>query len=360
MGRFEPSADPRDAIQRGFYVPRPGRAIGDELAASFEIKPSASQLLVGGVGSGKTTQLLVARDKLEASGDVHSVYIDVSLERDPRSLSWYELAAAVGLELASRLSPGEGERAPLPRERVVLDDVAHGNFEEDPTAMLVTALRAVHGALARRKPHVVVLVDALDRMVDLKGFQRIAAEAVPLLRSAGIGVILVGPLTAIYGLGGTITDRFDRFHHLPTIDVQNDEEGRTFLREVLRVRDVGKLLSDDACGLLASLSGGVLRDLIALTQLAGEEAYVEGADRVEVPHVDAAADVFGRKQMAALDSAQMESLQRVRTDGTFVETSEKDLALLSTRRVLEYPRGNPRFAVHPTMEPLLAQLAGFG
>ncbi|MEZ4302960.1 MAG: hypothetical protein R3B70_49005, partial [Polyangiaceae bacterium] len=58
MGRFEPAADPRDAIARGFYVPRPGKGIGAELASRFEVKPAASHLLVGGIGSGKTTQLL--------------------------------------------------------------------------------------------------------------------------------------------------------------------------------------------------------------------------------------------------------------------------------------------------------------
>jgi hypothetical protein len=50
-------------------------------------------------------------------------------------------------------------------------------------------------------------------------------------------------------------------------------------------------------------------------------------------------------------------LHQVRAKGTFVQTSEKDLALLATRRVLEYANGKPRFAVHPTIEPLLAQIA---
>lgn len=103
-------------------------------------------------------------------------------------------------------------------------------------------------------------------------------------------------------------------------------------------------------------SGGVLRDLMALTQTAGEEAYVHGAEQVCLEHVDVAADLFGRKLMVGLDSQQLAVLQRVRTQGTFVQTSEKDLALLATRRVLEYSNGKPRFAVHPTIEPLLAQI----
>jgi Ni2+-binding GTPase involved in maturation of urease and hydrogenase len=34
---------------------------------------------MGGIGSGKTTQLLVTRDRLAATQDVNAVYVDVSL-----------------------------------------------------------------------------------------------------------------------------------------------------------------------------------------------------------------------------------------------------------------------------------------
>ncbi|HRI72310.1 MAG TPA: hypothetical protein PK156_49085, partial [Polyangium sp.] len=84
MGCFEPSSDPRDAVQRGFYVPRPGRTLAEQLAARFEVKPSASHLLVGGVGSGKTTQLLVAQDRLQEHKDIAVAYVDVSLRVDPQ------------------------------------------------------------------------------------------------------------------------------------------------------------------------------------------------------------------------------------------------------------------------------------
>jgi hypothetical protein len=84
--------------------------------------------------------------------------------------------------------------------------------------------------------------------------------------------------------------------------------------------------------------------------------HSDGADAVREHHVETAAEVFGRKQLVAIDSQELAVLQRVRTKGTFVQTSEKDLALLATRRVLEYTNGHARFAVHPTIEPLLAQI----
>ena len=100
-----------------------------------------------------------------------------------------------------------------------------------------------------------------------------------------------------------------------------------------------------------------MRDLITLAQAAGEEAYLSGTDVIDEAHVEAAADAFGRKHLLGLGPDEIEVLQRVRTKGIFVQTSDKDLALLVTRRVLEYQNGRTRYGVHPTIRPLLEQLA---
>jgi hypothetical protein len=226
----------------------------------------------------------------------------------------------------------------------------------DPVGAFARGVQIIQKRVRERHPHQVLLIDSLDRMSELDGFADLIEDAVVRLRSLGIGVILVGPLTALYGIRRTSLDRFDRTWHLPTVDAENDAEGHAFLLQVLHARDANHLLTAAAAERLAALSGGVLRDLVALAQAAGEEAYVDGAERVEVEHVETAAEVFGRKQLVAIDSQELAVLQRVRTKGTFVQTSEKDLALLATRRVLEYANGKARFAVHPTIEPLLAQI----
>jgi hypothetical protein len=355
MGRFEPSGDPRDAVERGFYVPRPGRSLAEQLAARFELKPAASHLLMGGVGSGKTTQLLVARDRLEATGDVNAVYVDASLRVEPNEVRVGDLVVAVGLALGRQIKSGQTTA----ETTQALKWLVHGDYYEDsrlPLSTLANEVAVIQRNLQENRPHTLVLIDSLDRMSDLDRFADVVDGDVLTLRSLGLGVILIGPLTALYGVRRTALERFDRTWHLPTVDVQNDADGHAFLREVLHARDSNGLLTDAAAERLAALSGGVLRDLIALAQAAGEEAYVDGADHVELHHVDTAADVFGRKQLVALDSQELAVLQRVRTKGTFVQTSEKDLAQLATRRVLEYTNGQARFAVHPTIEPLLAQI----
>ncbi len=361
MGCFEPSSDPRDAVQRGFYVPRPGRTLAEQLAARFEVKPSASHLLVGGVGSGKTTQLLIASERLRSTRDIYATYIDVSLHSDPNGMIATDLVAAIGVELIGQMPEflkSNEIKGYLTWffEYLALDGPA---WNDDPIDIFIQRLQKIIEE-SRQPGDAILLIDSLDRMSDLERFSNLVDGAIPKLRQAGIGIILVGPLTALYGIRRTSMDRFDKNWHLSSVDVQDDAEGRTFLQRVLDARDKMHLLTPEAKEKLAVYSGGVMRDLIALTQAAGEEAYVDDADQVDMKHVEIAADQFGRKHLFAIDSEQLAVLQRVRKNGTFVQTSEKDLALLATRRVLEYTNGKPPFAVHPTIEPLLAQIEGVG
>lgn len=121
----------------------------------------------------------------------------------------------------------------------------------------------------------------------------------------------------------------------------------------------GEALDAPGIDSLVDASGGVLRDLLSLAQAAMVEAYMDGGDSVGSHEVDDAVDAFGRKHLQGLRPPELEVLQRVRTHGTFVQTSEDDLALLMTRRVLEYRSHNlPRYAVHPTIEGLLRDLEG--
>jgi hypothetical protein len=104
----------------------------------------------------------------------------------------------------------------------------------------------------------------------------------------------------------------------------------------------------------------VLRDAITLARSAGEHAYLAGADQVTPADVDAAADAFGRQLLFGLNSREVELLQRVRKAGSFVPTTADDLLLLVTCRVLEYAGVTSRFAVHPTIAPLLASVDAEG
>jgi hypothetical protein len=212
--------------------------------------------------------------------------------------------------------------------------------------------------IQQRARHLVVLLDGLDRMSELATLEQLVIQDVKVLSALEIGVVLVGPLRALYGLDRLLAQRFDSFHYQPWIDVTGNPAGRAFLIDVL-TRRAGDALDPPGLEALVDASGGVLRDLLALAQSALVEVYMSGRDSIGSHDVDDAVDAFGRKHLQGLRPAEIEVLQRVRTQGTFVQTSEDDLALLMTRRVLEYrSEDRPRYAVHPTIERLLAQLAG--
>jgi hypothetical protein len=350
--------------------------VSSRIVAELALAPTSSHLLIGGVGSGKTTELLAVQNQLAGVDDqIRGLYIDVSKRHDIARMVPGAIVVQVGLALANTL-----DGANVRRDATYLEEIADGYWAEYDVdgedvghrvpGILVSPERVddvVRDALAplqrlvviahRSHHHLVVLLDGLDRMTDVEAFDRLVANDVKALIGLGIGVVLVGPLRTLYGLDRTITQRFDSFHLQPWIDVDQSSEGQAFLVNVLRRRVPEDMVGSDSIERLVRVSGGVLRDLLALAQAACVEGYLSGADRVGDPEVSAAIDTFGRKHLQGLRPAEIDVLQRVRTKGSFVQTSEEDLALLMTRRVLEYrTHGAVRYAVHPTIRDLLASL----
>ena len=131
--------------------------------------------------------------------------------------------------------------------------------------------------------------------------------------------------------------------------------GRRFLKDVLARRSTPDSLAADALDGLVDVSGGVIRDLLSITRNAFEQAYISGADRVELVHVTRAAETFGRTLILGLGNEELATLRRVVDTREFVPTSDKDMALLLNRRILEYVDGTNRYAVHPSLKPLLVK-----
>lgn len=397
--RLDAAADPRFTIERGLYVPPSARSIADEVAGRLELQPASAHLIAGGIGSGKTTQLLMATQRLRALPDMQAIYIDVSAAHDLGKLREGVVVALAGLELAKLLQ--DDKSLPVEQAKDFLrrwalqgrnyyqdyrddedddhDDGAYEASDDDsdrsgewvhippvispparptPPALVseeAFALKSLAQALRSRVPHVTLLIDSLDRVVDMEQFEAIMRD-VALLRALGIGVVLVGPLKLLYGVWRPIAAPFDKLYQVSWVDPE-DAAGRDFLMRVLRARSPENVLSDQGATRLVEVSGGVLRDLIGLARDAGEEAYLGGDETIGQVHADSAADAFGRTLMLGLVGDDLTTLQRVRAQGSFVPVSDRDLALLMTGRVLEYRNGRTRYALHPTIRPLLDQLA---
>jgi hypothetical protein len=128
------------------------------------------------------------------------------------------------------------------------------------------------------------------------------------------------------------------------------------LESVLERRTTEELLPRDVRSSLVLWSGGVLRDLMSIAKLAGEEAYLDGVETIADIHVAKAADRFGRSLLLGLQPDEVDRLKEVHESGRFVRVSSSDLALIATRRVLEYREHAGTFAVHPAIAPLLADV----
>jgi hypothetical protein len=373
MVNVDPATNPLTAIERGYYVKPPG-AIANQIVGRFEIEPAARQLIVGGIGSGKTTQLLVSTNSLNEISDVVATYIDVSTRQD---LGQVKPGCLVALASAELLIHTEGIDSGISLRvsswlRGYTDGYAdQGRYDgEWVPGILATPepdwsnidqwhvddLNTLANASISGGKHPVFLFDSMDRMSDHVAFSRVVEEDIAALHACGVGVVLVGPLRSLEGFGRIDVDRFDHLHVQAPIDVRSDEFGRNFLEIVLNRRATEEMLPEDARAELVLWSGGVLRDLMSLAKLAGEEAYLDGADGISVDHVRRAADRFGRSLLMGLQPDELDKLKQVQVSGRFVQVSPSDIALIVTRRVLEYRERTGSYAVHPAIAPLLADV----
>ena len=179
---------------------------------------------------------------------MRGVYIDISKGNDVARMTSSWIMLEVGFALANMASEPNAVAVAHEYRRALEDWDAQPSLEP-----LLTALQGPSN-------HIVVLLDGLDRMYDMQAFDRAVTRAIKTLNSLGIGVVLVGPLRAMYGLDRALTERFDSLHYQPWIDVACSPEGRAFLMNVLNKRVTDDTFSADIVGELVDASGGVVRD----------------------------------------------------------------------------------------------------
>ncbi|WP_129572545.1 MULTISPECIES: ATP-binding protein [Sorangium] len=387
--RLDPESRPSTLLSEDRYAEPPGRATGEQLASRLQLAPWSNHLVTGPIGTGKTTQLHRAAKTLNAGGDTKAVYIDVSQHHDlDRNLAGVMVVLA-GLALAKAVgkNPDDDVRAAHEsfrrwahghREFIPYDprddeddygpDEEPGHWEHHPGVIApplppltldskerVNALKTLKKALPDGVSHFVVLFDSLDRLDDVEAFRRAVTDDIRALKQAGIGVVVVSPMRLLYGSNRPIIDIFDQVHIVPALDVTQPKE-RDFLLRVLAKRTDESVVGPEVREQLIDVSGGLLRDLLQLTRSSVEEAFVVGADAVAPDHVARAVDEFGRTMIFGLRMNEIDTLDGLRRFRAFVPTSDDDIALLASRRVIEYHGIVKRYAVHPAIEPLLASL----
>jgi hypothetical protein len=111
MKRFNPTASAKAAIGEGLICQYAGRSVFKKLAAGADLTVGSQQLLVGGIGSGKTTELMLAQRELAGNEHMLPLYIDVSAETDLSTVNSGALLASLGMHtwgaVASKFNPPE-------------------------------------------------------------------------------------------------------------------------------------------------------------------------------------------------------------------------------------------------------------
>jgi hypothetical protein len=398
MRRLNPTAPARATIESGLVVEDLHGSLFKTMAARADLDPGSQQLLVGGIGSGKTTELLMAEKWLEAQGQTLSVYIDISAETDLSGLNSGALLAGFGLHLtrafsAKGLDNGveDHKKEALKSAQSKIREFAFGktvqtwvpdyddggppedydDSDEEPGHFV---FHNIPGKLKPRFPvfqrdiqdirdpldifihsvqthslDVVVIFDGLDRLISPDKFWAVVDQDFRSLRRMRVAVLAAAPLSVLYGAGRSISEHFDRIHHIHTLG--STPESADQLKSVLNQRGGGGLLGADEAALICSSSGGVLRDLVTLARDAGEAAYIEGSEKILSRHAKAAVKQMGESYLRGLGPEQLRMLRRVDQERFFDASSRPSIELLVTGRVLEYSASD--FRVHPALRPLI-------
>lgn len=362
------STDAARALGEGWYVTPPRGVGGAALARHLDVDPTAKLLLLGAIGTGKTTALLVARDALSTEDSVIQ-YIDAPLYDDmerPRPGLLLRLAGLTTL----RQRRSEGPLNALERGAA---ELIHTGLSPDDDAELVDlalmdAARGlpsagvrdleaavghlganVRGWASRRR---VLLVDGID-LTDEGASLDLLIDDLGALRRLGFGVCIAGSVGWRYTLSPELLARFDRLIAWPPPAPEVDANDRDFLREVL-VRRVGA--SAFAPALLDQIvlsSGGVMRDLLDIARRAVLEALLDECPALAPEHVLRAVAELGRERQLALDTAALDVARRFLDQDDVMVRGDRIADLLRRAVLLPVDPNQQRFRVHPALAPLL-------
>ncbi len=385
-----------------FYAERPESAgiqsLLDELM--LDDRRDDKTIFTGHRGSGKTTELTrLAREladshfvvRIDAEellnlGDVdyadllvmmglqifrraRESGIRLSEERVQNLQFWYrthileeEERPALDAEIGAQLNAGIASIAAKLRTDAPRRQRARAEAQANLSDLLERLNELLEDLQDKTKRRILVIVDGLDKMYDLDQVSRLFLHGANALIEPRCRVIYTVPI-AIYYTNDFQQVRlsFPRNFALPNIKTEERDgnpcqEGRQALRKVLERRMMGELLEPEATERLVELSGGLLKELIALTRnsvlrarrLQGEQGPVRVED------VEYAARQVRNTYQASLTEAHYHELQRL-AQGERFTNSPMMRELLHNLSVLEYNGDGAWWTIHPVVRPLVEE-----
>jgi hypothetical protein len=375
-----PDHDPRDTGSPPIHV---------AFANTAELSRGSQMALVGGIGSGKTTELLLTQKELGRHSDAVNVFVDMADYTDLSQISTGAILATAGMQIYSQIvlrlkKAGRELPAAVKSAHVKLNELALGktswvaaeeldDWPEQQQFVPVASpgvMRIRLPALPRRveqiqellisiaspliedDAQITLLIDGLDRLIQPELFRHFVEQDLHALKGTKISVIVVAPLLLWYDKSRFLQDYFDVVKHIPAAAA--DPRASAFLRQILERRGALDLMDRIEIAAIAKYSGGVLRDLLTLARSSAEYAYRDDEDRVNRRHVTAAIKQLGNRYLVGLGNKQKRLLHGLTEEGKFWIENSTARELLVNRQVLEYFKGGvDYFAVHPALAKAL-------
>jgi hypothetical protein len=388
MAAFAGAVFPQQAISDGYYVPEPRKSVAEVITSRISLRPASTHLFLGSIGSGKTTQLLMTRDRINREiDDTEAFYVDASDYTDITKMSHGVLTAIIGLILSEiakdisvsdvqdsikkicKLAYGGSEDVPIDdfvarmgqnqfysaRKFTVAYTPGILTRNKQMNSTLANAIKKVSDHINLQGRKIVLLIDGLDRLNDTTSFLNVIESDLQEIAVLNIGVVVVGALRNAYENSFIeVKKAFDYNIIQPCHDVEEDADSKAFCQAVIAGRSSPGFIDESVVSRLVYYSGGILRDLISLTQLAIEEAYVsDDGDEVTLEHVEIAAENAASMKLLDLSDDDMEILSQVATANSFVPNGAEKLRLIANSNIIEYSYPRKRYVVHPCLRKYL-------
>lgn len=331
---------------------------GADIAGRLELDPSARLLLVGGIGTGKTTQLKFVERQLHESA-ILPLHIDASLmelglgQRIETfgALDSPSLVHAFSLAVLHCLSHASAPPKVRERARIALrDEVEEGEQRDESIAMMAFKLVADSEA--------VLLIDGFDRVLT-QVFEELVRAVGPMLDRFAIGCAMTGAADLPFSSAAVAT-QFSSVVFIDPLPVDHSPAARAFVADVLQRRLAGLVVcTPEALAKITELSSGVLRDALQLLKLSLNHAYGAGKDEIALRSVEIAAEEFARSKLFGLDLSVLAELNSLTSAGALIPVGPVNLELFRRGVLVAHYDEEQRlsFKLHAAIAPMVPRIA---
>ena len=396
--------DPYTPLPAGskFYVSRPGEPLA-HLKRALQMGQKFGQVrkyfFSGHRGSGKSTEM----NRLAADPDIRQQYVVIHYSirdyADVNDLNQMDVLFTLGAQMFVQYTDPEGAyKGTLKKELLKVLEGLHGRITEKVrisnkeglveseagfNAYFLKALLKIKQEEVSRKEirqilepastewlaqinliaatisaqeqkQVLVIIDDLDKP-NLATAQALFHQHIGLLQQPAFPIVYTVPISIFYTHEFVTISEGRQF--LPSIKLFTQHQRQpipdnfSLMRQMVSARMSRTLVADDALDYMVAQSGGVLRDLTRMVQLAAMEALLANRPRIELADARRARMEIRNEFRRMLSQQDLDWLAKLYAGETVPAEAKAPLLFISA--AIEYVNDQTWEDVHPIVQSLL-------